>query len=160
MTTSNYLKKFYVRDYFYLTLGLMLYAFGLVGFIKPVGIVTGGLVGVGLTVEYATNGVIPVQYTYFTVNVLLFLIALKILGFKFLAKTVYGVIVLTFLLSVASKIITQPIIAGEPLMSALIGAMMCGAGIGLVFNANGSTGGTDIVVAIVNKYKNMAFGRG
>ncbi|MDR1653757.1 MAG: YitT family protein [Prevotellaceae bacterium] len=159
MTTGSYLKKFYVRDYLYLTFGLMVYAFGLIGFIKPVGVVTGGLVGVGLTVEYATNGAIPVQYTYFGINVLLFLIALKILGFKFLAKTVYGVAVLTVLLSVASKIISKPIIEGEPLMSALIGAIMCGAGIGLVFNANGSTGGTDIIVAIVNKYKNMAFGR-
>jgi uncharacterized membrane-anchored protein YitT (DUF2179 family) len=44
-------------------------------------------------------------------------------------------------------------------MAALIGAMMCGAGIGLIFNSNGSAGGTDIVVAIINKYKNMAFGR-
>jgi uncharacterized membrane-anchored protein YitT (DUF2179 family) len=156
---TNILKKFYVRDYLYITFGLLLYAFGLVGFIKPVGIVTGGLVGIGLTVEYATHGFIPVQTSYFAVNLLLFLIAFKILGFKFLTKTIYGVFMLTFLMSVAAKIITKPIIENEPLMSALIGALMCGAGIGLVFSANGSTGGTDIIVAIVNKYKNMAFGR-
>ncbi|MDR2853689.1 MAG: YitT family protein, partial [Prevotellaceae bacterium] len=156
---TSYLKRFYVRDYLYITFGLMLYAFGLIGFIKPVGTVTGGLVGIGLTLEYATQGAIPVQFTYFIVNFLLCLIAFKILGIKFLTKTIYGIVVLTLLLSLVEKIITQPIINNEPLMSALIGAMLCGAGIGLVFNANGSTGGTDIVVAIVNKYKNMAFGR-
>ncbi|MDR0830729.1 MAG: YitT family protein [Prevotellaceae bacterium] len=155
---QNYLKKFYFRDYLYITLGLLLYAFGLIGFIKPVGTVTGGLMGIGLMIEYATSGGIPVQMTYFSVNLLLFLIAFKILGWKFLTKTVYGVVVLTLILSVFSRYIPQ-IIKDEPLMSALIGAMFCGAGIGLVFNANGSTGGTDIVVAIVNKYKNIAFGR-
>lgn len=157
--TTNILKKFYPRDYVYMTLGLIIYTFGLVGFIKPVGVVTGGLMGVGLSIEYATHGAIPVQVTYFSVNFFLCLIALKILGIKFLTKTIYSAIVLTVLLSVAAKIITKPIIADEPLMSALIGAMMCGAGIGFVFNANGSAGGTDIIVAIISKYRNMAFGR-
>lgn len=156
---GSYLKKFIVRDYIYMTFGLMLYTFGLVGFIKPVEVVTGGLMGIGLAIEYATNGAIHVQVIYFAVNVLLCIVALKILGIKFLTKTIYSVVLLTVLLSVAEKIITKQIIADEPLMSALIGAMMCGAGMGLIFNANGSAGGTDIIVAIVNKYKNMAFGR-
>jgi len=159
METTHILKRFYPRDYAYITLGLIIYTFGLVGFIKPAGVVTGGLVGIGLAVDYATNGHIPVQVIYFCANFILCIVALKVLGMKFLAKTIYSVIVLTFLIYIASKIITQPIIENEPLMSALIGAMMCGAGIGFVFNANGSAGGTDIVVAIISKYKNMAFGR-
>ena len=156
---GSILKKYLVRDYTYITLGLIIYTFGLVGFIKPVHVVTGGLMGIGLAIEYATHGAVHVQVIYFAVNVLLCAVALKILGIKFLTKTIYGVVVLTLLLSVAEKIITKQIIADEPLMSALIGAMMCGAGMGLIFNANGSAGGTDIIVAIVNKYKNMAFGR-
>ncbi|MCL1867941.1 MAG: YitT family protein [Paludibacter sp.] len=159
MKTTGILKKFYLRDYAYMTLGLIIYTFGLVGFIKPVGIVTGGVMGIGLSIEYATHGAIPVQFTYLTVNVFLCVVALKILGMKFLTKTIYSVIVLTLLISVAEKIISEPIISDEPLMSALIGAMMCGAGMGLIFNANGSAGGTDIIIAIINKYKNMAFGR-
>lgn len=156
----NYFKTFYWRDYLYITFGLLLYAIGLIGFIKPVGIVTGGLTGIALLVEYATNGTIPLQITYFSVNLVLLIIALKILGVRFLVKTIYGVAVLTFLLTLMQQVIKKPIVDDEPLMSAIIGAMMCGAGIGLVFNANGSTGGTDIVVAIINKYKNIAFGRG
>lgn len=157
---KRYLKEFYWKDYATITVGLALYALGLIGFIKTGGIVTGGLAGVALLVEYATNGGIPLQYTYFFTNCVLLIVALKILGIKFLIKTIYGVIVLTFLLTLCQTYITQPIIKDEPLLSGVIGAMMCGTGIGLVFSSNGSTGGTDIVVALINKYKNIAFGRG
>ena len=157
---KRYLKEFYWKDYVLITVGLTIYAIGLIGFIKPGGIVTGGLAGVALLVEYATNGSIPLQYTYFIVNCCLLIVALKILGVKFLAKTIFGVVVLTGLLSACQVIFKHPIITGEPILSAVIGAMMCGAGIGLVFSANGSTGGTDIIVAIINKYKNISFGRG
>jgi len=157
---KKYLKQFYWKDYLMITIGLFLYAFGLIGFIKPGGIVTGALAGVGLLVEYATNGKIPLQDTYFVVNVFLLVFALKVLGFKFLIKTIYGVIVMTIILSILQKVITRPLITDEPLLAGVIGGMICGAGIGLIFNANGSAGGTDIVVAVINKYKNLAFGRG
>jgi len=157
---KTYLKDFYWKDYLNITLGLILYAVGLVVFIKPGGIVTGGLAGVGLLVEYATGGRIPIQQTYFAVNCVLLLAALKILGIKFLIKTIYGVLVLTALLTLLGYYVTEPIIVNEPLLAGVIGAMMCGAGIGFVFSANGSTGGTDIIVAVINKYKNLAFGRG
>lgn len=155
---KKYLKDFYWKDYFNITIGLIIYAIGLIGFIKPVGIVTGGLTGIALLVEYGSG--IPLQYTYFLTNCLLLVIALKILGVKFLVKTIFGVVTLTGLLTLCQMIIKEPIIENEPLLSGVIGAMLCGSGIGLVFNANGSTGGTDIIVAIINKYKNIAFGRG
>ena len=154
------LKQFYWKDYLNITLGLVLYAIGLIGFIKPGEVVTGGLTGITLLIEYGTNGRIPLQYSYFLINVALLAAALKILGLKFLLKTIYSVIMLTLLITVARQFITKPLIPDEPIMSAIIGGMMCGAGIGLVFNANGSTGGTDIIVAVINKYKNIAFGRG
>ncbi|MFT3995404.1 MAG: YitT family protein [Dysgonomonas sp.] len=155
---KKYLKDFYWKDYLNITIGLVLYAIGLIGFIKSGGIVTGGLTGIALLVEYGTG--IPLQYTYFLVNCGLLVIALKILGVKFLIKTIYGVVVLTGLLTICQIYITEPIIQNEPLLSGVIGGMMCGAGIGMVFSANGSTGGTDIIVATINKYKNIAFGRG
>ena len=154
------LKQFYWKDYLNITLGLVLYAIGLIGFIKPGEVVTGGLTGITLLIEYGTDGRIPLQYSYFLINVALLAAALKILGLKFLLKTIYSVIMLTLLITVARQFITEPLIPDEPIMSAIIGGMMCGAGIGLVFNANGSTGGTDIIVAVINKYKNIAFGRG
>lgn len=157
---QKYLKNFYWKDYLNITLGLALYSIGLMGFIRPGGIVTGGLAGIGLLVEYATNGRIVMQEVYFLVNCILLIAALKILGLRFLVKTIFGVIVLTGLLTLADHIITEPFIESEPLLAGVIGSMICGAGIGLVFSANGSTGGTDIIVAVMNKYKNLAFGRG
>lgn len=155
---KKYLKEFYWKDYLIITLGLISYALGLIGFIKPVGIVTGGLAGVALLIEYSTG--VPLQITYFIVNCLLLIIAFRILGIKFLIKTIYGVVVLTTLLTIFQIYITEPLLENESLLSGIIGGMLCGAGIGLVFSVNGSTGGTDIVVAIINKYKNIAFGRG
>ena len=177
---KRYLKDFYWKDYAVIFVGLIIYAIGLMGFIKPGGIVTGGLTGIALLAEYAFG--IPLQYVYFFTNCALLIVALKILGAKFLVKTIYGVITLTLLLTLfqhpepawstfpiirslfkVSNIIitaTSSIASKEPLLSGVIGGMMCGTGIALVFSANGSTGGTDIVVAIINKYKNITFGRG
>ncbi|NDV79817.1 YitT family protein [Dysgonomonas sp. 511] len=157
---KRYLKDFYWKDYAVIFVGLTIYAIGLIGFIKPVGIVTGGLTGIALLIEYATSSRIPLQYTYFVINCLLLVFALKILGVKFLVKTIFGVFVLTGLLTLCQMFIEEPLVKNEPLLSGVIGGMMCGTGIALVFSANGSTGGTDIVVAIINKYKNITFGRG
>lgn len=155
---KRYLKEFYWKDYVTITIGLCLYALGFQGFIVPVEIVTGGLTGVSLLIQFATA--IPYENAYFVINCLLLLVATKILGAKFLVKTIYGVVVLTLLLKLCKAFINGPIIVEEPLMSGVIGGMMCGAGIGLVFGASGSTGGTDIIVAIIAKYRNIAFGRG
>ena len=156
---KKYLKEFYWRDYLIITFGLALYAVGLIGFIKPGGIVTGGLAGIALLVEYGTSGAIEMQNVYFVVNCILLLFAFKILGFKFIIKTLFGVIMLTLLLTLSRQYLTMPLIEDEPLLSGVIGGMMCGAGIGLVFSVNGSTGGTDIIIALINKYKNMSFGQ-
>lgn len=84
---KQYLKDFYWKDYATIFIGLALYAIGLIGFIKPVGIVTGGLTGIALLVEYASG--IPLQYTYFLANLALLVVALKLLGLKFMIKTIY-----------------------------------------------------------------------
>lgn len=155
---KKYLKEFYWKDYVYITLGLALYAIGLVGFIKPQGIVVGGSTGIGLVVEYATA--IPFQYTYLFINSILFVIALKVLGLRFMIKTIYGVLTLTLLITICEKIISEPFVENEPLLSGLIGGIICGVGVGFVLSVNGSTGGSDTLIAIIGKYKNISFGRG
>lgn len=156
---KRYLKEFYWKDYLTITLGLALYAIGLVGFIKPNGIVVGGSTGIGLVIEYAIS--IPFQYTYLAINIVLLVIALKVLGIKFLVKTIYGVVCLTALITLAEVLIKEPFISSnEPLLSGLIGGIICGAGVGLVLSVNGSTGGTDTLISIISKYKNITFGRG
>ena len=69
-----------VKDYIFITLGLLLYTFGWTIFLLPYQIVTGGVTGIAAIVFYATK--IPIQNTYFIINLVLIIIALKILGWK------------------------------------------------------------------------------
>jgi uncharacterized membrane-anchored protein YitT (DUF2179 family) len=124
----------------------------------PSQITTGGVTGIGALVYYASD--IPVGITFFCINVILLLISIKILGFKFSVKTIINVAILTFLLSLFQSIIKEPLVKGEPFMSCILGGVLCGSGLGLVFNFNGSTGGTDIIALIIHKYRNISIGKG
>lgn len=146
-----------VQDYLMILLGLLMYAFGWTGFILSNEIVTGGVTGICALIFFATG--IKVSISYIVINIVLLGVALKILGKKFLIKTLFGVLVFSLLLSLGQSIFTEPLLKDQPFMSIVIGAMLCGAGLGFVFSGNGSTGGTDIIAAIVNKYKHISIGR-
>lgn len=151
-------------DYFYITIGLLLYGFGWAFFLLPYKLVTGGVTGLAALVFYATN--IPVSYTYFVINIVLLVVALRILGFKFMAKTTYAIIMLTIILDIFQNIVTLPdgtlyqlLGPGEVFMSIILGALCSGVSLAIVFLHNGSTGGTDIIAAIVNKFRDISLGR-
>lgn len=151
---------FSVQDYLMILAGTILYGFGFNAFILSNEIVTGGVSGICALIFFATGGLIPVSVSYFVINFVLLIVALKILGLKFLIKTIFGVFSLSGSLSFFEWLLKdQQILAGEPFMAIMIGSFMCGAGLGLVFSANGSTGGTDIIGAVINKYKNISIGR-
>jgi len=150
---------FAVQDYLMILLGTLLYGFGFNAFILSNEIITGGVSGICALIFFASNEIIPVSDLLRYQRILL-LAALKILGLKFLIKTIFGVFSLSASLSFFEWLLKgQPLLHDQPFMSIIIGAFLCGAGLGLVFSANGSTGGTDIVGAIVNKYKNISIGR-
>ena len=148
-----------LRDYFLITIGLICYAFGWSAFLLPYQITTGGVTGISAIIYYASG--VPIQYSYFIINAILMTTAIKILGPKFSIKTTYAIFMLTFLLWFFQQLIgnTQIIGVGQDFMACIIGATMCGAGLGIVFINNGSTGGTDIIAAVVNKYRDVTFGR-
>ncbi len=149
-----------IKDYLAIFLGTVLYGFSFNAFILSNGIVTGGVSGICALIFFATGGAIPVSVSYLVINVGLLLVALKILGSRFLIKTVFGVFSLSASLSFFEKLLKDnPILQDQTFMAIMIGALLCGAGLGLVFSANGSTGGTDIIGAIINKYKNISIGR-
>ncbi len=149
-----------IKDYLAIFLGTLLYGFSFNAFILSNGIVTGGVSGICALIFFATGGAIPVSVSYLVINVGLLLVALKILGSRFLIKTVFGVFSLSASLSFFEKLLEDnPILQDQTFMAIMIGALLCGAGLGLVFSANGSTGGTDIIGAIINKYKNISIGR-
>lgn len=162
MTRQEFLYE--VKDYVNITLGLLLYTFSFTLFLLPYQIVTGGISGIGAIVFYSTG--FPVQYTFFIINAVLIVLALKILGWKFLTKTIYATFMLTLFLEIFQDIITMPNgefykILGEnnDFMSLLIGCMMTGTALAIVFLNNGSTGGTDIVAAVLNKFHNITLGK-
>ena len=150
-----------IKDYFYITLGLLLYTFGFTVFLLPYEIVTGGIAGIGAIVFYSTG--FPVQYTFFIINAVLIILALKTLGWKFLTKTIYATIMLTIMLEVAQTFTIQADgtfhkLLGEnnDFMSLVIGCTITGTALATVFLNNGSTGGTDIVAAVLNKFHNIS----
>ena len=152
------------KDYFNITLGLMLYTFGFTIFLLPYQIVTGGVTGLAAVIFYGTN--IPIYLSYFVINVILLALALKILGLKFMLKTIYAIFMLSFMLAVAQDWatgpngeLTQVLGEGQDFMSLVIGCCCTGLSLAIVFLNNGSTGGTDIIAAVVNKYHNISLGR-
>ncbi len=152
------------KDYVVITFGLMLYTFAFTVFLLPYEIVTGGIAGVGAIVFYATG--FPVQYTFFIINAVLIVAALKILGWRFLAKTIYATFMLTAMLEVAQEIVIRPdgtfyklMGEGNDFMSLVVGCILSGTALAIVFLSRGSTGGTDIVAAVVNKYHDISLGR-
>lgn len=152
------------KDYLFITFGLILYSFGFTFFLMPYEIVTGGVAGIAAIVYYATS--FPNSYTYFLVNAALLIMGLKILGWKFLMKTIYAILMLTFLLWLMKEMapvdeqgnMVKILGEGQNFMSLIIGCMMTGSALGIVFLNNGSTGGSDIIAASVNKYYNFSLG--
>ena len=153
-----------LKDYVAITFGLVCYAFGWVAFMLPYQIYTGGLTGISALIYYVTG--IEIQVSYFILNGILMIFALKILGPKFCIKTLYAIPILTFFLWFFQVIMKDdagnlPLLLGpgQEFMATVIGAGMLGFGIGIVFINNGSTGGTDIIAWIINKYKDVTLGR-
>ena len=148
----------HARDYLMIVFGLLLYSFGFTAFILPQKIVIGGMAGLGSLIYYITN--IPVGISVFTINILLLIIAFKSVSKTFVIRTVFGTGVMSFFIYLLQPVFTNnPIVRGEPFMNIVIGSLLCGVGIGIVFIHNGSTGGTDIIAAMVNKHRNVSIGR-
>lgn len=167
MTKSYILHE--IKDYALIAVGVILYALGVTVFMLPYGLTTGGVAGISSIVYYVTG--FEVQVTYIAINVCFLLVAIKVLGIRFCLKTIYAVFLMTFVLWLLQRIVEvpDPDNAGQMMlpkligeeahfMACVLGAIICGIGLTFCFENNGSTGGTDIIAAIVNKYKQMSLG--
>lgn len=153
-----------LKEYSIITLGMLLYIVGWSVFLVPNQLVGGGVSGLASVIQYFTHGAIKMGYTYFVVNVVLLIIAMFILGNRFGFKTIYAIIIASVGLNVFQSIIPADIcqmlaVENGKLMSSIMGGLMAGSGIGLCMSQGGSTGGTDIIALIVNKYRNVSPGR-
>jgi len=165
MTINQQLIRSEVKDYVLVTLGLLLYAAAFTVFLMPYEIVTGGVTGLSAIIYYATE--FKLENTYMIVNLALLGVALKILGFKFMMKTIYAIVVLYFMLKFAQELMPVDAsghfvkILGEDqkFMSLLVGCCITGTAMAFIFLNGSSMGGTDIVAACINKYKNISLGQ-
>ncbi|MBO7643919.1 MAG: YitT family protein [Bacteroidales bacterium] len=154
----------FVKEYAIMTVGILLYVMGWVLFLIPNNLVGGGVSGISSIVQYATNGVIKLGTVYFVVNAVLLVIGMLTLGKAFGGKTIYAVILASVGLNALQGLIPADItqilaIQNGKLMSTIMGGIMAGAGIGMTMSQGGSTGGTDIIALVVNKYRNVSPGR-
>ena len=147
-----------VKDYSFIVLGLFLYTVAFTVFLMPYQIVAGGVTGLSAIIYYATG--FHIENTYIIINGILLMVALKILGFKFMMKTIFAIFTLYFMLMFAQEILPKQenglpfklMGEGQDFMSMIIGCVITGIALATVFTHNGSTGGTDIIAASVNKF--------
>lgn len=144
------------KDYIFITLGVSIYAFGFASFILPHNVVIGGLAGLS-TILYFTLG-IPIAVGNYACNLILLAIAYKVVGKQFVFGTIFGATMISVMMGIAIPI-CDGLFTLDPFPSTVIGGILAGTGIGMAFVHNGSTGGTDIVAAMVAKYTNVTIGR-
>lgn len=154
----------YVREYLLITLGILMFVLGWTIFLLPNNLIGGGVTGIASIVQYATHGAIKVGYTYFVLNVILVIAGVLTLGKSFGWKSVYAIVLASIGLNLCQSIIPLDFceslsVANGKLMSTIMGGLIVGVGIGMTMSSGGSTGGTDIIALIVNKYRNVSPGR-
>lgn len=150
------------KEYLILTLGILIYVAGWTIFMIPNNLIGGGLTGVSSIIQYAVG--IKMGYTYFVLNAILLVTAFVVIGANFGGKTIYAIILASVGLNVLQDLIPPTIIEtlsvqNGKLMSTIMGGILAGCGIGMSMSQGGSTGGTDIIALIVNKYRNISPGR-
>ena len=149
-----------MKDFMFIVFGILSYAVGYTAFILPERVVMGGVSGLSALIYYATN--IPAGISIFVLNITLLIIAFSALTKQFVVRTIIGVLLISLFIGALQPFFqAYPIItAGEDkFMHVLIGGMLSGAGLGIVFSHNGSTGGTDIITVLLTKHFNLSFGR-
>lgn len=147
-----------VKDYIILTISCFFFAFAWECFMIPQGMSAGGMMGFCTVLQYATDGLIQTQYSYFAINALLIILAVFAMGIGFGFKTIYCIVMSSVAMGLLSECTALHCIEGgffyirEPVLVPLVAGIFEALGIGLVLRCGGSTGGTDIIALMINKY--------
>lgn len=150
------------KEYFIISIGLLLYALGWSTFLIPNNLVGGGVTGISAIILYATG--FSISYSYIIINGILVLIALKVLGKQFGVKTVYAILIVSLFFKIIPGLIPPELIqdisiGNGKLLSAIMGGVCSGVGIAITFTQGGSSGGTDIIALMISKYRNISPGK-
>lgn len=158
---ARVLKHRPVRDYTFMTLGIIITAFGLDAFLIPNKIAAGGVSGLATVIYHVAREqgtTLPVGVQMLVMNAVLLVIALRARGWRFAAKTVYGIIGLSVAVDVLA-LVTPALASDDLLLAALYGGAFVGLGLGMVFKAGGNTGGSDLVAQLVAKRVALGLGQ-
>lgn len=155
MFTPSMRKK--ISDYLLIALCCLPYGVVVNQILVPHAIVGGGLTGLCEILYFATHGFLPIWLSTATLNGIFLLIAIITVGWQFCARTVYAVLCMTAWLKVI-PLATEPLVT-NPVLAIVLAAIVQGIAMGEIFLHNSSTGGTDIVAMIINKYKHWPMGR-
>ena len=147
----------HIKSILTIIFGAAIYAFGLTYFVVPHHLFEGGVTGITLITYYLFN--IPISVMNLIINIPLFILAWKIFGAKTLYSSLLGTISLSMWLAIFEKIPLNFNLEGDLVIVALVAGVLLGLGLGIIFNAGGTTGGTDIVARILNKYTNISVGK-
>lgn len=152
-----------IKEYAIISLGLLIYSFAFTALLIPAKIVGGGVGGLSTLIFWAVGGSIPTGVYYFLVNVVFLSFGVAIIGPRFGIKTIYAILFNTMALSVMQIYIPVDFLGMDPttdkLLQAILGGGLAGLGIALCFTQGGSSGGTDIIAMIINKYRNISIGK-
>ncbi|ACM22686.1 MULTISPECIES: YitT family protein [Thermotoga] len=148
-----------IREYVLSTLGTLVTAVGVVVFLIPNNIAAGGVSGLSMILHHLLP--LPVGIWMYILNGLLFLVAFLTVGFDFSAKTIYCTFVFNFFVDLFDRLIPLPKYTGDDLFLAVsFGTLLTALGLAITFSQNSSTGGTDIIARILNKYFWISMGMG
>lgn len=153
-----------IKEYTLISIGLVMYSFAWTGILIPADVMGGGINGVGLLIYYATggtNGGVPLGLSFLVLNSVLVAVSSVLVGLRFGAKTIYAIVFISAAMSVMQGLIPNNLLGlgNDKLLSVILGGAVAGGGIGICFTQGGSTGGTDIIAMIVNRYKTISYGR-
>lgn len=143
-------------DILLITIGSLIMAVGLVQFLIPHKIVTGGVSGIATIIYHIFH--IPAGITMLALNIPLFLLGLWQFGKKFGVKTIYGILSLSIFTDLLDRGLKLQALTDDIFLSTLYGGVILGLGLGLIFKGRGTTGGSDIIARIINKYTNLTLG--
>jgi uncharacterized membrane-anchored protein YitT (DUF2179 family) len=148
-----------LKEYALIHFGCMLYAFTWASIVQAADGIGGGASGLALLVQYATG--LPMGIGYLIINTVLIVLALAIVGRSFGIKTIFGIASIALWLNIFNAAVPADLLGlgSDRLLSAILAGILSGVGVGVCLMQGGSTGGTDIVAMIINKFRRVAYGR-
>ncbi|WP_273533664.1 YitT family protein [Prevotella aurantiaca] len=147
-----------IKNFLIIAIVISIASFGWCAFILPHKVPIGGIAGLSSVLYWGPG--IPVQITYFVLNISLLLIALKVLGWRFCIRTIFSVVVFTISSTIFQEMMEgNTLFPDDPFLASVIGGVLLGFGTGISLQYNASTGGSDVIAAMISKHHDVSLGK-